>query len=367
MLQNTYRLPASRHAARPVGDLDVPVERGGEGHLARDRDRRLAPEPRDERLECFGDSAGEFHRRAPGHEGAGFGERGSRCCVLNGAAARTGQVGDELIIEPPRRLAAVYPFDPLRTQRPASPGIPLSQSDLLVNARGEPRIGSVIEREIESADRIDLIVAFIRWSGLRLVEERLRKFIAGGGQIRVITTTYTGSTERKSIEHLISIGAQVKVSYQSDNTRLHAKAWLFHRESGFSTVFIGSSNLSTSAMLDGVEWNVRLSRVDAPTIVEKFEATFETYWGDSDYELYDPGRDATKFDQAVARAADELPITFVGLEVEPWPHQREMLEELAVGHTGRCVEVPGATSVTPGPTSAAAQCTSATGLPAASA
>jgi superfamily II DNA or RNA helicase len=237
---------------------------------------------------------------------------------------------DDLIHEPPRRLAAIYPFDALRNARPRAPEIPLSQSDLLVNARGEPRVGSVLEREIESADRIDLIIAFIRWSGLRLVEPRLRAFIEAGHELRVITTTYTGSTERRAIEHLVGLGAKVKVSYHTDSTRLHAKAWLFHRQSGFSTVFIGSSNLSTSAMVDGVEWNVRLSQTDAPTIVEKFAATFESYWADPDYELYDPSRDAAKFDRAVAAGREETPLTFVGLEVEPWPHQREILERLKV-------------------------------------
>lgn len=237
---------------------------------------------------------------------------------------------DDLIHEPPRRLAAVYTFDALRNARPRAPEIPLSQSDLLVNARGEPRVGSVLEREIESADRIDLIIAFIRWSGLRLVEPRLRAFIEAGHELRVITTTYTGSTERRAIEHLVGLGAKVKVSYHTDSTRLHAKAWLFHRESGFSTVFIGSSNLSTSAMVDGVEWNVRLSQTDAPTIVEKFAATFESYWADPDYELYDASRDAAKFDRAVAAGRQETPLTFVGLEVEPWPHQRDILERLNV-------------------------------------
>lgn len=231
---------------------------------------------------------------------------------------------------PPRRLAAIYRFDALRNLRRTSPQIPLSQSDLLVNARGEPRAVSVIEHEIDSADRIDLIIAFIRWSGLRLFESRLRGFTERGGELRVITTTYTGSTERRAIEQLVSIGAQVKVSYQTDNTRLHAKAWLFHRRSGFSTVFVGSSNLSTSAMLDGVEWNVRLSQIDAPTIVEKFSATFDGYWADSDYQIYDPSRDAEKFDRAVAKASDDSTVTFVGLQIEPWPHQREMLEELSV-------------------------------------
>ena len=103
------------------------------------------------------------------------------------------EIGSEdLVAEPPRRLAAVYAFDPLRVMRATAPAIPLSQSDLLVNARDEPRIGSVVEREIESADRIDLIIAFIRWSGLRLVAPKLQEFVQRGGRLRVITTTYTG-------------------------------------------------------------------------------------------------------------------------------------------------------------------------------
>lgn len=236
----------------------------------------------------------------------------------------------DFVTEPAQRLAAVYPIDALKSRRPAAPEIPLSQSDLLVNARDEPRIGAVLEREIESADRIDLIIAFIRWSGLRLVAPRLRAFVERGGRLRVITTTYTGSTERRAIEHLLELGAEVKVSYQTDMTRLHAKAWLFHRDTGFSTVFIGSSNLSTSAMLDGVEWNVRLSRVDAPTIVDKFSTTFDTYWEHADFESYVRGRDETRFDSAVAAASKDEPLSFVGIEVEPWPYQRDMLEHLTV-------------------------------------
>ncbi|MFN2240558.1 MAG: DUF3427 domain-containing protein, partial [Thermoanaerobaculia bacterium] len=104
-----------------------------------------------------------------------------------------------------------------------------------MNTRGERNVGSLLLSEIESADRIDLIVAFIRWSGLRLFEEKLREFLELGRKLRVITTTYTGSTERRAIEHLAAMGAEVKVSYQTDHTRLHAKSWLFHRDSGFST------------------------------------------------------------------------------------------------------------------------------------
>ena len=237
--------------------------------------------------------------------------------------------GERLIV-PARRLAAVYPTDGPRQEIPSAPDIPLSQSDLLIQTRGEPGIGHILGTEIDSADRIDAIVAFIRWSGLRLLEPKLKAFLASGRTMRVITTTYTGSTERRAIEHLVQLGAQVKVSYHTDSTRLHAKSWLFHRDSGFSTAFIGSSNLSTSAMRDGLEWNVRLAQADAPSILEKFAATFESYWQDPDFELYDPEQHAERFDQAVAGARREEPLPITLFDLRPWPHQREILEKLRV-------------------------------------
>jgi HKD family nuclease len=120
-------------------------------------------------------------------------------------------------------------------------------------------VGAAIEREIYSADRIDLLCAFIRWNGLRTLQSALEAHRTAGRQLRIITTVYTGSTERRALDWLVSIGAAVKVSYDTRTTRLHAKAWLFERLTGFSTAFIGSSNLTHSAMLDGVEWNVRLA------------------------------------------------------------------------------------------------------------
>src|SRR5262249_62051362 len=80
--------------------------------------------------------------------------------------------------------------------------------------------------------------------------------------------------------------------------RLPPRAWLFERRSGFSTAYVGSSNLSHSALHDGLEWNVRLSGVDSPHLLERFRATFETYWADPHFEPYDPDR----FRQAIGRA-----------------------------------------------------------------
>jgi superfamily II DNA or RNA helicase/HKD family nuclease len=212
-----------------------------------------------------------------------------------------------------------------------APLVPLSASDLLVNARGEPGLAHALQHEIPSADSIDLLCAFVRWHGLRVLEPQLRAHCGEGKALRVITTVYTGSTERKALDWLVSLGAEVKVSYDTLSTRLHAKAWLFRRATGYSTAYIGSSNLSKSALIDGVEWNVRLSEVGSPDIIDKFDATFETYWSSPEYEHYDPTRDGTRLDRAlspVASAMEELALAF--LDVEPWPHQREMLERLVV-------------------------------------
>jgi superfamily II DNA or RNA helicase/HKD family nuclease len=241
-------------------------------------------------------------------------------------------VDDIGVPQPPTRLLSltreILPTgEPRRIPRPH---IPLAASDLLVNARGEPGVGHAIEREIASADQIDLICAFVRWNGLRLVLPALKVHCESGKPLRVITTTYTGSTERRALDELARIGATVKVSYETRSNRLHAKAWMFRRETGFSTAYIGSSNLTHWALVDGVEWNVRLSQVTSPEILEKFQATFDTYWEERDFEPYDPARDSERFDRAVAATFSSDTLQFAILDVIPLPHQREILERLTV-------------------------------------
>lgn len=231
-------------------------------------------------------------------------------------------------------LWAIKESRPSRGPRKAVDGgrplVGLAASDLLVNARGEPSVGRAVAREIPSADSIDLLCAFVRWTGLRVLEGPLRRHHERGRPLRVITTTYIGATQRRALDWLRDeLGAEIKVSYDAESTRLHAKAWLFHRESGFSTAYIGSSNLSRSALLDGVEWNVRLSEVTSPDIFRKFHATFESYWQDSEYEHYGPG-DAERFDKAVSVGEQSTALQFVNIDVHPYPHQQEILDRLEV-------------------------------------
>ena len=148
---------------------------------------------------------------------------------------------------------------------PPLPATPFSQSDLLVNAEGQPNIGSELRAELASADSVDLICAFVIWSGVRHLRDALGDVVRRGGRIRVITTTYMGATEKRAVDELVALGAEVRVAFDARTTKLHAKAWLLERASGLTTAFVGSSNLSHTALFDGLEWNVRLSSMDAAT------------------------------------------------------------------------------------------------------
>jgi hypothetical protein len=145
-----------------------------------------------------------------------------------------------------------------------------------------------------------------------------------------------GATERAALDRLVrDFQAEVKIQYDAQGTRLHAKAWLFRRNTGFDTAYVGSSNLSRAAMLDGVEWNVRLSAVATPALIQKFSATFDSYWNDPTFQTYDPDIDRDRLDDALAEAGgskthDRVTLTLSGLQVRPYPYQQEMLDQLEV-------------------------------------
>lgn len=148
------------------------------------------------------------------------------------------------------------------------PKTPLVEPALLTNARDEPNIGEQIGTELGSADQVDILMAFVKYAGINTIKDQLSQLVERGARLRVITTTYCGATDRRAVDLLVSLGADVKIRYEKDSTRLHAKAWLFRRNTGFDTAYVGSSNLSFSAMTDGLEWNVRLTSGATSTLLK---------------------------------------------------------------------------------------------------
>ncbi len=235
----------------------------------------------------------------------------------------------ELLVDPAQVLHAIVQRRPDGTpDKIEQPLIPLLDTTLLTNAPGEPGLWSQLRSEIESADAIDVVMAFIRRSGIAPLLENLRRHSEAGKALRVLTTTYTGSTEGRALDQLADLGAEVRISYDLGSTRLHAKAWVFHRRSGFSA-YVGSSNLTHQAQVTGLEWNVRASAARNPDIVDKFKAVFDSYWEAGDFVPYDA--DQFEKEQARSNRSDDGPLVILSpIELRPAPFQERLLEQIDV-------------------------------------
>ena len=189
--------------------------------------------------------------------------------------------GERSISKPARRLLGVWPREWLGRKKPERPDTPLALGCLLAGTRLDPSLVSQLGKELASADRVDILCSFIKWSGVRILEDELRAFTARpSARLRILTTSYLGATDLKAVDFLRSLrNTEVRVSYDTHRTRLHAKAYLFLRDSGFGTAYVGSANLSHPALTEGLEWTVKVSQYESPHLWDRLAATFESLLG----------------------------------------------------------------------------------------
>ena len=211
----------------------------------------------------------------------------------------------------------------------------LVEPTLFTNSSKEISLLSELRKEILSSDEVYLLVSFIKMTGLMPIYNDLKEFTNQGKKLKIITTTYIQATEYKAIEKLLELpNTLIKISYENNEQRLHAKAYIFKRNNGFSTFYIGSSNLSKAALVSGDEWNVKLTEKSSPNIFKNVISEFETYWNSDDYKLLNN----TEEDKLILKAALESKnkrINFYQdlMVYKPFDYQKKILEKLSVERT----------------------------------
>ena len=230
------------------------------------------------------------------------------------------------------------------TSLPAStvrPDTPLSVSALLTGSSRSPALRTQIIKELTSCDKADWLVSFIKFSGIVPLLPALREFTQtpaddGEPRLRIATTSYMGATDLKAISELLKLpNTEIRISYDTKRTRLHAKAYLFHRNSGFGSAYIGSANVSKAALDEGLEWTAKVSQYETEHLWQHALATFESHWEDQT-EFTPCGLDnldelgqALSHERGDAQGDGGMGETLSFFDLRPYVYQQAILDDIA--------------------------------------
>ncbi len=221
----------------------------------------------------------------------------------------------------------------ISNQKVVRPSTSLMESTLFTGSKQEPSMLSEIKKEIVSSDSVDLLISFIKWSAIVRIYDDLLEFTSReGARLRIIATTYMKATDYKAIVELAKLpNTEIRMNYETNLMRMHAKAYIFNRNTGFSTAYIGSSNLSNPALTEGLEWNLKVTEQESFDILKKCAVTFESYWNHPSFELFDPEDEACLEKLGLELAKDfnlEKSKMHLFCSIRPYPYQQEILDSL---------------------------------------
>jgi len=240
------------------------------------------------------------------------------------------------LTEPAQILQAVHSAG----LAPEIPETGLAIPWLFTAGKGSPSLLTELRRELAGCDQADVLVSFITVAGVRKLFDILQTATATDAvgrprtRLRILTTTYTGATEMEALDYFARLpGCEIRVSLDGRRTRLHAKAWIFHRNTSFGSAYVGSANLSGTALLGGLEWTVKFTEQGQAALFTRAKAHFETLWNDGEFQHYDAANPEhrSELSRALKReGGDQVSATTTFFDLAPKDYQKDMLEQLAL-------------------------------------
>ena len=220
------------------------------------------------------------------------------------------------------------------------PTLPLNINQIFTGVNGEIPFINEIKAEIRSADNICFFISFIKYYGFLQIERDLKDFLERGGNLTILTSTYIGATESRALEEFSKLkNTHIKICYNSKKVRMHAKAFIFKRNNGCGSAYVGSSNLSRSALNSGLEWNIKISELYDFFLYQKVLNSFDFFLNSPDFEEFSGKvEEIEKLRHALQEEknpknniTNTQNTTF--FNIKPYDYQQEILDKLAIQRT----------------------------------
>lgn len=210
----------------------------------------------------------------------------------------------------------------------------IESTDVMTGDRNKNRfLLYQLKLSMAQAKQIDIIVSFLMESGVRMLLKDLKAALDRGVRIRILTGNYLGITQPSAL-FLVKkeLGDKVELRFYNDKERsFHPKSYIFHYED-MSEIYIGSSNISKSALTSGIEWNYRFSSKQDCKNFNLFYETFIDLFENHSYVIDDA--ELTRYSKNwhkpalakdLARYDQEAPDTKVEMLFQPRGAQIEAL------------------------------------------
>lgn len=122
-------------------------------------------------------------------------------------------------------------------------------------------IGNIIKQEMQGASHVQIAVAFLKYTGVKVIEKSVRQCLDSGGSLEIIVGLDFKTTDSKALQYFINLKKEYpKVNFycfgdrkdNKTNIVFHPKIYLFEK-GGETTGIVGSANMTGGGLMTNFE------------------------------------------------------------------------------------------------------------------